>query len=46
MVIVNGRETLEFLETVLEAGHYDIVFVESSGRAYSQVRYLDELTVL
>ncbi len=39
VVIVNGsRETLELLETVLEAGHYDIVFVESSEHAYSQIK--------
>jgi PleD family two-component response regulator len=38
-VIVNGsRETLELLETVLAAGHYDIVFVESSEHAYSQIK--------
>ena len=29
MVIVNGSaEMLELLETVLDAGHYDVVFVE------------------
>jgi PleD family two-component response regulator len=39
VVIVNGcRETLQLLETVLEAGHYDIVFVESSQHAYSQIK--------
>ena len=31
VVIVNGNpQMLEALETVLEAGHYDVVFVERS----------------
>src|SRR5262245_26875285 len=39
VVIVNGSsEMLELLETVLEAGHYDVVFVESSAHAYSQIK--------
>jgi CheY-like chemotaxis protein len=39
VVIVNGStEVLELLESVLEAGHYDIVFVESSAHAYSQIK--------
>ena len=39
VVIVNGNpEMLETLETVLEAGHYDVVFVESSEHAYSQIK--------
>ena len=39
VVIVNGSaEILEMLESVLEAGHYDIVFVESSEHAYSQIK--------
>jgi len=39
VVIVNGStEILELLESVLEAGHYDIVFVESSEHAYSQIK--------
>jgi len=39
VVIVNGSsEILQLLETALEAGHYDIVFVESSERAYSQIK--------
>lgn len=39
VVIVNGGdEVLELLETVLDAGHYDVVFVESTGHAYSQVK--------
>jgi PleD family two-component response regulator len=39
VVIINGSaEILELLETVLEAGHYDVVFVESSEHAYSQIK--------
>jgi CheY-like chemotaxis protein len=39
VVIVNGSpEMLETLETTLEAGHYDVVFVESSEHAYSQIK--------
>src|SRR5438045_5736393 len=39
VVIVNGSaEILKLLETVLDAGHYDVVFVEPSARAYSQIK--------
>jgi PleD family two-component response regulator len=39
VVIVNGSpEMLEMLDTVLDASRYDVVFVESSDRAYSQVK--------
>ena len=39
VVIINGSAgILELLETVLDAGHYDIVFVESSAHAYSQIK--------
>jgi PleD family two-component response regulator len=39
VVIVNGSaEILDLLETVLDAGHYDVVFVESSEHAYSQIK--------
>lgn len=39
VVIVNGSsEILELLETVLDAGRYDVVFVESSQHAYSQIK--------
>src|ERR1700681_4690492 len=38
-VIVNGStEMLTLLETVLDAGHYDVVFVESSEHAYSHIK--------
>ena len=39
VVIVNGSsEILELLETVLDAGRYDVVFVESNAHAYSQIK--------
>src|SRR3974377_1467671 len=39
VVIVNGSpDVLEMLESVLDPGHYDIVFVESGLRAYSQIK--------
>jgi len=39
VVVVNGNtEVLGMLETVLDAGRYDMVFVESADRAYSQVK--------
>jgi PleD family two-component response regulator len=39
VVIVNGSaEVMELLEAVLDAGHYDIVFVESNEHAYSQIK--------
>ena len=39
VVIVNGNpDTLQLCEMVLDAGHYDVVFVESSEHAYSQIK--------
>lgn len=39
VVIVNGNpQILGLLENVLEAGRYDIVFVESNEHAYSQIK--------
>ena len=39
VVVVNGNaEVLSMLETVLDAGRYDMVFVESSDHAYSSIR--------
>jgi CheY-like chemotaxis protein len=48
VVVVNGSaEALGVLETVLDAGHYDMVFVESSDRGYSTIkRELPNLVVL
>ena len=39
VVVVNGNtEVLGMLESVLDAGRYDMVFVENGSRAYSQIR--------
>ena len=39
VVIVNGTpEILGLLETILDAGHYDVAFVESRAHAYSQIK--------
>ena len=39
VVVVNGSvEMLQLLETVLAAGRYDVVFVESNEHAYSQIK--------
>jgi CheY-like chemotaxis protein len=39
VVIVNGStDMLTLLETVLDAGRYDVVFVESSEHAYSHIK--------
>ena len=48
VVVVNGNtEVLGLLETVLDAGRYDMVFVESCDRAYSQIRkVLPNLVIL
>ena len=48
VVIVNGTPAiLDLLENVLDAGHYDVVFVESSQHAYSQIKRVQpDLVVL
>jgi PleD family two-component response regulator len=39
VVIVNGSpQVLELLEAALDAGNYDIVFVEATAHAYSQIK--------
>ena len=39
VVIMNGTtDMLELVETALDAGRYDVVFVESSAHAYSQIK--------
>jgi PleD family two-component response regulator len=39
VVIVNGNtQVMGLLESVLDAGRYDVVFVESSAHAYSQIK--------
>jgi twitching motility two-component system response regulator PilH len=48
VVVVNGNtEVLGMLETVLDAGRYDMVFVESDEHAYSQIKkVLPNLVIL
>jgi PleD family two-component response regulator len=47
VMIVNGSaEILELLETVLEAGRYDVVFVESNEHAYSQIKLVQPNLVI
>jgi PleD family two-component response regulator len=48
VLIVNGSsDVLETLEPVLAAGNYDVVFVEASAHAYSQIkRVLPDLVIL
>ena len=47
VVIVNGSsEILGLLEAALEAGHYDVVFVESNEHAYSQIRRIQPHLVI
>ena len=39
VVVVNGsNEILELLESVLDAGHYNVVFVAETDHAYSQIK--------
>jgi CheY-like chemotaxis protein len=39
VAIINGNpEVLALIESVLSAGHYDIVFVESVAHAYSHIK--------
>jgi CheY-like chemotaxis protein len=39
VVIVNGTaELIDVIDSLLGAGHYNMVFIESSARAYSQIR--------
>jgi CheY-like chemotaxis protein len=48
VVVVNGNtEVLGMLESVLDAGRYDMVFVEPGERAYSQIKkVLPNLVIL
>jgi PleD family two-component response regulator len=40
-MIVNGDDrAVSLLDAVLESGRYDVVFVESTARAYSQIKRL------
>lgn len=39
VLIVNGdSDVLEMLEPMLDAGNYDVVFVEAAAHAYSQIK--------
>ena len=41
VVVVNGNlELLGMLESVLDAGRYDMVFVEPGNRAYSRIKQI------
>jgi CheY-like chemotaxis protein len=48
VVVVNGNtDVLGILESVLDAGRYDMVFVEPGDRAYSQIKkVLPNLVIL
>lgn len=48
VVLVNGDPgVLRLLDTVLAAGHYDMVFVPPDGRAYEQIRSIQpDLVIL
>ncbi len=47
VVIVNGgNDVLEVFETVLDAGHYDVVFVEAIAHAYSQIKKIQPNLVI
>ncbi len=48
VVIVNGSaDVLALIDSALNSGHYDVVFVESSEHAYSQIkRVRPELVIL
>jgi CheY-like chemotaxis protein len=48
VVVVNGNpDILEVLETVLDAGRYDMTFVEATDHAYSQIRQVQpDLVIL
>ena len=47
IAVINGStEVLELLEVVLDAGHYDIIFMDSNEHAYSHVRRLQPQMVV
>lgn len=47
VMIVNGNlELLETFETMLDAGRYDVVFVESSEHAYSHIKRVNPDLIL
>jgi CheY-like chemotaxis protein len=46
VVINGGTDMMTLLETVLEAGHYDMVFVESTDHAYSHIKRVQPQLVI
>jgi CheY-like chemotaxis protein len=47
VVVVNGNaELLGMLESVLDAGRYDMVFVEPGDRAYSRIKQIEPNLVI
>jgi CheY-like chemotaxis protein len=47
VVMVNGTpELLELFETLLDSGNYDMVFVESTDHAYSQIKHVQPNLVI
>ena len=47
VVVVNGdSDVLQLLETVLDAGRYDMVFVEASVHAYSRIKRIQPHLVI
>jgi PleD family two-component response regulator len=48
VVVVNGNpQLLDLLETILDAGRYDMTFVEAHGHAYSRIRQVQpDLVIL
>jgi CheY-like chemotaxis protein len=48
VVVVNGTaDVLALIDSALNSGHYDVVFVESSEHAYSQIKRVQpELVIL
>ncbi|HEY7790086.1 MAG TPA: hypothetical protein VIC33_06215 [Vicinamibacterales bacterium] len=47
VVVVNGdTQILDMLEAAMDVGHYDVVFVESSDHAYSQIRHVNPNLVI
>jgi CheY-like chemotaxis protein len=47
VVVVNGsQEMLELVETVLKPGRYNLVFIDSSAHAYSEIKRLQPNLVI
>jgi PleD family two-component response regulator len=46
LIVNGGPDVLEMLEAVLDPGAYNIVFVESSAHAYSQIKLVQPHLVI